>query len=411
MPGGRHALDTVPGLAALLTTQAGLARRGQLRRLGVTAGDVDRQVAAGRWRLVAPEVVSADNGRLDAQQLRWRAVLHAPCAWLGGRSALAQRGLAGSPPADEHVVVPRLRRPAALAGVVVHVTRRLPDPAEAGEHDDLPDWLVSELSTSGPATAVQDVRDSAARTPLAIASHPMTASTASTPLVIASDPVATSAARTPLVIACDPVATSAARAAVAIASDPVATSTARTPLVIASPPVATSAARAAVDAAAWERWPRAAAGLVLAVVQQRLASASEILEELEAAGRVRHRAVVRDALAHAVDGAESVAEVDVLPLLRAAGFGLPRRQVRRAGRRRDLEVDLPDGRLLVLEVDGPLHDTPEARWADADRDAELVALGIQVLRVSTYDIRHDPQRVVTRLRTIHDAARRRANGH
>jgi len=171
-------------------------------------------------------------------------------------------------------------------------------------------------------------------------------------------------------------------------------------------PRTTTAARAAADASAWEPYPRAAAGLVLAVVQQQLASAVEILDELALAGRIRHRAVGRDALAHAIDGADSLAEVDILPLLRQAGLGVPRRQVQHAGRRRDLEVDLPDGRLLVVEIDGPLHDSPEARWADADRDAELAAEGVLALRFSTYDIRHEPLRVVGQLRAINDAARR-----
>jgi hypothetical protein len=313
-----------------MSAQAGLARRAQLRRLGIISNHVDEQVAAGRWRLVAPEVVSVDNGRLDTQQLRWRAVLHAPCSWLGGRSALAQQGLSGYPPADEHILVPRLRRPLPLEGVAIHVTERLPPGLGGSPHDELPEWLVAGLSSP------------------------------------ASPPGA------------------------------------------ATGPLTTSPARSAVDAAAWEPHPRAAAGLVLAVVQQRLAPAAAILDELAVAGRVRHRAVVRDALAHAIDGAESLAEVDILPLLRRAGLAAPRRQVRRVGRRRDIEIDLPGGQLFVIEIDGPLHDSPEARRADADRDAELAAEGVLVLHITTYDIRHEPLRVVARLRAVYEAAQRRA---
>jgi hypothetical protein len=315
-----------------VSSQAGLARRGQLRRLGIISNHVDEQVAAGRWRLVAPEVVSVDNGRLDAQQPRWRAVLHAPCSWLGGRSALAQVGLSGYPPAADHILVPRLRRPQPLDGVAIHVTGRLPPGPDGSPHDEIAEWLLE--SPSG--TVRQELRRPAG-------------------------------------------------------------------------PPTTTAARAAVDAAAWEPYPRAAAGLVLAVVQQQLVPATAILDELALAGRIRHRAVVRDALAHAIDGADSLAEVDILPLLRQAGLGLPRRQVRHAGRRRDLEVDLPGGQLLVIEIDGPQHDSPEARRADADRDAELAAEGILVLHISTYDIRHESLRVVARLRGFHDAARRRAS--
>lgn len=310
----------MPGLTELLVRQAGLARRDQLRDLGVTSNHVAEQVAAGRWRVVAPQVVSADNGRLDQHQLHWRAVLNAPLAWLGGRSALAHLGLVGYAPPAVHVLVPRDRRPPRLPDVTAHVSDRLPD-VTAHASDRLP---AAEAGAS-PGLPV------------------------------------------------------------------------------------TSPARAAVDGAAWEAHPRAAAGLVLAVVQQRLATAAEVLDELAVAGRVRHRAVLRDALAEAADGAESMAEVDVVPLLRLAGLPRPRRQVRSGARRHDLEVDLPDGRVLVVEVDGPQHESPQARWADAERDAALAAEGKLLLRIPAYAVRHEPGRVLTQVRAIHDAARARAS--
>jgi hypothetical protein len=301
-------MSEVPGLAELLSRQDGLARRSQLADLGVTRDHVARQVSAGRWQLLAPKVVAADNGRIDDQQRRWLAILHATCGWLGGRSALQHVGLTGYEPESIHVLVPRDRRPAALHGVVIHVTDRVPGPEP-------------------------DLRDG-----LAVTSVP----------------------------------------------------------------------RAAVDAAAWERWPRAAAGLVLSVVQRRLATPAEILAELAVAGRVRHRAVVRDALAEAGAGAESLAEVDVIPLLRRAGLPAPRRQVASHGHRRDLEVTLPDGRELVLEIDGPTHDSPEARWADASRDAHLAADGKLLVRIPAFAVRHQQLEVVTRLATIRRAAEARA---
>lgn len=307
MSGRRQAHHDVPGLAELLARQAGIARRSQLGELGVTRKHVEAQVAAGRWRIAAPEVVSVDNGRLDDEQRRWVAVLHAPRAWLAGRSALQHRGLDGHEPSRIHVLCPRTARPSALDGVDYHVSDRLP-----GEHS-LRDGL----------------------------------------------------------------------------------------------PV-TSTARAVVDAAAWERWPRAAAGLTIAAVAQRLVTVSEISAELALAGRVRHRAIVRDALLEAAGGAESVAEVDIAPLLRRAGITTWRRQVWGRGRRRDIEVDLPDGTVLVVEVDGPLHDSPEARWRDAARDAGIAAEGKLRVSISAYDVRHEPARVVAALRSIVDAARERA---
>jgi len=296
----------VPGLGELLERQSGLARRDQLRALGVSRQAVANQVAAGRWRVVAPEVVTVDNGRLDADQLLWRAALHAPIGWVAGRSALEFHGLDGYRPQQVHLLTPRRSRPLPLPGVVIHVTDRLPT-------DD--------------------------------------------------------------------------------------------PRVGGGLPV-TSVARATVDAAAWERWPRAAAGVALAVVQQRLARPQDIGHELAAAGRVRHRAVLRDALGLAADGADSVAEADVVSLIRRAGLPEPARQVRILGRRHDLAVLLPDGRTLVVEVDGPQHGAVEARWADADHDAELAAAGVVVLHVPAYAVRHDADDVVRRLRAVSQAASR-----
>jgi hypothetical protein len=297
-----------PEVAELFARQGGLARREQLRELGVTNNHVDDHVRAGRWAVVAPMVVSADNGRLDHEQLLWRAALHGPCGWIGGRSALAVDGLDGYPPSRIHLLAPQARRPDPLDGVAIHVTGRLPG--------DPPD-LARGLPRTRPA-------------------------------------------------------------------------------------------RSTVDAAAWDPHPRLAAGLALAVIQQGLATPGEILAELESAGRVRHRAVVRRALDDAVGGAESLTEVDVEPLIRRAGMTVARRQVRRPGRREDIEVDLPDGTVLVVEVDGSQHDTPQARWADAARDAEVLADGRLPLRIPAYAIRHEPTVVVARLRAIYEAALRRA---
>jgi len=262
MTGGRQATMAVPGLAELLTRQAGLARQAQLRELGIERQAVTNQIAARGWRLVAPEVVSVDNGRLDQEQLLWRAALHAPVGWVAGRSALAHRGLGGYPPRDVHLLTPRRSRPLPLPGVVVHVSDRLPAP-RARVEDGVP---------------------------------------------------------------------------------------------------CTTVARAVVDAAARERWPRAAAGLAIAVVQQRLTR--------------------------------------VVRLIRRAGLPEPARQVRILGRRHDLAVLLPDRRTLVIEVDGPQHDSPDARWADAAHDADLATAGVVVLRIPAYAIRHHRDEVVQRLREV-----------
>ena len=68
---------------------------------------------------------------------------------------------------------------------------------------------------------------------------------------------------------------------------------------------------------------------------------------------------------------------------------------------------LPDGSVLVLEVDGPTHDTPEGRSQDSERDAEVAADGKLRLRLPWLDVRYDPHGVVRRLVRIRVAAERR----
>lgn len=273
---------------------------------------VAARVASGRWQLVAPEVVSMDNGRLDRSQQMWRAVLHAPGpAWVGHLTSLEEHGLTGWKRDPVHLLVARSRL-APLSGVVIHQSDRVP--AEA------PDL----------------------------------------------------AAGLPLV----------------------------------------PAARAALDAASSLPHPRLAGGLIIATVQQRVATVAELEVEVAAAGRVRNKVAIVAALRSAGAGAESMSEADVEPLVRRAGLPAPRRQVVIAGRRRDLAIDLPDGTVLVLEIDGPHHDDPRQRWIDAQRDAELLALGYVVLRLPAYVVRTDPRRVVEQLVAIrrHAEARARSVG-
>lgn len=166
----------------------------------------------------------------------------------------------------------------------------------------------------------------------------------------------------------------------------------------------TTTARAAVDAACWEHSARSATGLVTAVVQQRLARPHELIGILEALPRARHRTELLRALEDSASGAESRAEAEVARLARRAGLGVPRKQVRiqtPSGLRRvDLLVELPDGRMLVIEVDGPHHLDPLVRADDAVRDAELIALGYLVLRIPVTALRQDPGAVLASLRGL-----------
>ena len=114
---------------------------------------------------------------------------------------------------------------------------------------------------------------------------------------------------------------------------------------------------------------------------------------------LRRAAVFREAVWDMGAGAQSVAEIDVGRVCRRFGLPQPRRQVRRtdrSGRRRytDCEWDLPDGRVVVLEVDGAFHMDAEHWAADMARERELVIGGRIVLRCTARELRDDPERIV-----------------
>ncbi len=152
--------------------------------------------------------------------------------------------------------------------------------------------------------------------------------------------------------------------------------------------------RAAVYSAAWQRWPRFVYAQLAAVVQQRVCTVSQVDEALRVVGRVRHKKHMRLALRDIAGGAEALSEIDVAALCRRFGLTPPRRQVRRrdpSGRLRylDCEWELPDGSLVVLEVDGA-HHLEVAHWeADMRRERELVLSRRRVLRASAYEARNN----------------------
>jgi hypothetical protein len=173
----------------------------------------------------------------------------------------------------------------------------------------------------------------------------------------------------------------------------------------AAAPPRTRAGRSVVDAAAWSRSPRRACAILCAAVQQRLVTAEQLREELSAAGRVRHVAIMRQVLCDIAGGAHTLAEIDLDPLARAAGLAPPRRQRfrREAGgkvRWLDAEFDLPDGTRLAVEIDGRGHLEVENWLDDTDRDNEVVIDGRAVLRFPSITVRLNRPRVIDQLRRI-----------
>lgn len=161
-------------------------------------------------------------------------------------------------------------------------------------------------------------------------------------------------------------------------------------------------APAAVLAAADCDDPRHGCGLLASVVQQRLTSAAAVVRAVEAAPRVRHRALFLAAAQDIAGGAEALSEIDFARLCRRAGLPSPVRQrVRRDryGRRRYLDAawELPDGRRVVVEVDGAVHLNWRVRVADELRQNELVLGGDLVLRFPGVTVRCEPTIVLDQL--------------
>ena len=177
----------------------------------------------------------------------------------------------------------------------------------------------------------------------------------------------------------------------------------------ASPP-RTRTARSVIDAATWSRSPRRAGAILCGAVQQRLVTAAQLQTELELAGRIRHVRLMRAVLVDIADGAHTLTEADLGRLAARAGLRPPARQRLRHdrdGRARwlDAEFVLPDGQLLVVEVDGRGHMEVENWLDDADRDNEVVIDGRLVLRFPSLTVHLDSARVVDQLRRIRLAHR------
>lgn len=157
--------------------------------------------------------------------------------------------------------------------------------------------------------------------------------------------------------------------------------------------------------AAHERSARSGQGLLAAVVQQRLTTAGDLLDELERQRPLRRARMFRTALEDIRGGAQSMAELDVGRMCRRAGLPLPRRQVKRrdsVGRSRytDCEWPLPDGRVLVLEVDGGFHMDVEHWEDDLARQRRLASADRVVVRCTARELRDEPQTVVRDLRAL-----------
>lgn len=154
----------------------------------------------------------------------------------------------------------------------------------------------------------------------------------------------------------------------------------------------TDTSRSVLDAAAWQPYPRFACLMVAAAVQQRVTTAAHLDAAMRTVGRIRHKSYLRLAIADVATGAESLREIDLAHLCRKFGLVAPTRQSRRrdtSGRWRylDAEWDLPNGEVVVLEIDG-LHHLDVVHWqAEMKRERSIVITRRWVLRATVFEIR------------------------
>ena len=166
---------------------------------------------------------------------------------------------------------------------------------------------------------------------------------------------------------------------------------------------------AALLCAAHEPSWRTAQGLLAAVVQQRLTTASALREQMERMKPLRRAPRFRILLTDFEGGAQSVAEVDVKRMCIDFRLPLPTRQRRRrdsSGRWRytDCEWTLPSGGVLVLEVDGAFHMEVEHWEDDIQRQRGLTTPGRVVVRATAREVRDEPFQLVADLRSLGLAA-------
>ncbi len=157
--------------------------------------------------------------------------------------------------------------------------------------------------------------------------------------------------------------------------------------------------------AAHEPHPRTALGAVSACVQQGLTTPNALRPWIRTLRPLRRAEPLRTLLDEIDGGSQSLTEIDVVRACRAMGLVAPRRQVQRRGRDgrkrfTDCEWDLPDGRVLVLEIDGAFHTDVVEYTADIQRARSLTTAQRIVIRCSAHEIRHEPWVLIADLRSL-----------
>jgi hypothetical protein len=154
--------------------------------------------------------------------------------------------------------------------------------------------------------------------------------------------------------------------------------------------------------AGYEPHHRTAHGAIAAVVQQRLTTPDALRRWIVLLTPLRRGRQFQHLLEDLDGGAQSLAEVDVRAACRRFHLRMPKSQTRRRDRRgrlryTDCEWRLPDGRVLVLEVDGAFHDDYLQAADDKARNRALTSPDRVVVACTAYELRYRPEDVVADL--------------
>lgn len=171
-------------------------------------------------------------------------------------------------------------------------------------------------------------------------------------------------------------------------------------------PPRTRGPRSVVDAAQWARTDHEARTIIAMSFQQRLVHGDQVHEVLDRIRVVKRRRLIERTAADARDGSQTVTELDLVGLCRAANLPVPSRQLvrtDRVGRKRYLDAYFDEWRIWV-EIDGAHHMAPAHWWGDMQRHNALSIGGEVLLRFPAWVVRERPAEVVATIRAALIAA-------
>lgn len=159
-------------------------------------------------------------------------------------------------------------------------------------------------------------------------------------------------------------------------------------------PRRTRPARSIVDQASWSSTDRAARTVVLASVQQGLATPRGMREALTRRGACRWRSLIVQSVLDSSGGIQSLPERDFDEIRRRRRLPFPTRQ---RMRKRDDGRAYLDAAWDEFDAACEVHGIPHmlvGQWdADLDRANEVVVAGPRLLAFTSFAVRHRPDRV------------------